>query len=112
MNFKILLLDLGSGVPEPSYIFYYVLSGLFGSGLLFLIIFIANKYAKTQDAMVVRMQEMTLEQALQKRDITEIKDDQEIQTVKIERLERNMTKGYNEEFADMLVQKIRAITPP
>jgi hypothetical protein len=97
----------GTVIPEPNYIFYYILSGVLATAFVWLLIFVANSVKKTFDAMIVRIQEITLEQALQKKDIMAVNTKVDKQENKIERLER-VAHNSNEELANMIVSKIQA----
>lgn len=62
-------------VAEPGYGFYYLLCGLLGSGFLVLVVGIFIYFWKNQVQTGGQLQQISVDQALMKRDVEEIKKD-------------------------------------
>lgn len=104
-----IILQIDPSVPDIN--FYYVTTGLFGFAVIFIIVGIFNYFRRVIEKMIEKMNRVELEQVKMKGEmeyqIKETSDNME----RIKRLERLEGERYNEEFAELLIQKIRAITP-
>jgi sensor histidine kinase YesM len=106
-----ILLEVINDQSIPGVNFYYVTTGLFGFAVIFIIVGIFNYFRKAFEKMIEKMNRVEMEQVKMKGELEyqlkETSDNME----RIKRLERLEGERYNEEFADLLIQKIRAITP-
>jgi len=97
----------------PGVNFYYVTTGLFGFALIFIIVGIFNYFRSVFEKMIAKMNQFELNQVLIKADVTQNRRDIDDSQERVKRLERLETEKFDhEKFGEMLIMKIRAITPP
>lgn len=93
-------------VAEPGYGFYYLLCGLLGSGLIILVVGIFIYFWKNQATTGDRLQQISVDQALMKRDVEEIKKDLSECTNMIKESQRLPTPAVSQQTLISLYEKI------